>query len=218
MLPLNDLDKPHFARQPDLTDAEAALHDAALMQLVQTGDGRGPWSASVNVNVQFEGPAIHAPDRVSGGLSLVNLPAAIDRIVHGSRVKGWGSMGQPDPFLLRVVGFNPNTSTFKYAVNPGFGRIFDATEAFALTMHLRIALGPDPDKQILETQLDELASIPGEADTARMRASLTKRIPNVILALLRLRDSLALSEHQIAEFQLANNSYVQGRFDLDSLH
>jgi hypothetical protein len=161
----------------------------------------GPWTAVLNTDLSIPAQTFGLPKRVSLNLSSANLPAAVDRMFHGSRTHGWGGGAAPDPFLYRVSGFDQAAGRFNYTSNPGFGRALPAQAVggapFRISFSARVALGQDPDRQLLGEQLRRVAAMPGTPDAARLREYLGQGVPNVPVAVLRLRDSLVLTPEQV---------------------
>lgn len=105
---------------------------------------RTDWSRSLDVALWYAPPA-HRDVALS--LSAFNVPAALDRALHGSTLRGWGDASIPDPNLLIVRGFDPAARAFQYRVNPAFGtqrRDLVGSGSFALELRLRVAVGGDP--------------------------------------------------------------------------
>lgn len=86
--------------------------------------------------------------RIAMWLSLINLTAGLDRVVHGhGGLRGWGQMPTPDSRLLAVRGFDPEALRFVYDVNPRFGSSWGGrasqAEPFTVSVQGRVVVGSD---------------------------------------------------------------------------
>ncbi len=171
------------------------------------GSCMGRWTTVANAQLAAPGSTFGLSDRVSVALFLSNLPALVDRVVHGSSgLRGWGAPGRPDPVLYTVDGFDPTSRRFSYAVNPAFGRV-DVTRSpgapYALTLDVRINLGRPYVEQQLERAVR--AGRGGRAGPRLTGEAIAQRyartVPDVYGLVLVERDSLLLSADQVAALQ-----------------
>ena len=120
---------------------------------------RGPWVFQVGLlSIRPDPYRIGLGDRGALTLHLDNIANAVDRIAHRGRSHGWGTLGIPDPVLLRIREFDPTDSHFMYTTNAQFGTDnsrFLSDQGFRAILELRVELGPNPEnaavRQLLRT-------------------------------------------------------------------
>ncbi|HET7230039.1 MAG TPA: carboxypeptidase regulatory-like domain-containing protein, partial [Longimicrobium sp.] len=154
---------------------------------------RTGWSAGVDVQASLW-PALGAthPRRFTLTLTASNVLAGADRVLHGGSPRGWGQDPAPDATLLSVRGFDPATRSFRYVVNPGFGRALAGAGArpFSLTLQGRWTVGSDPVRQPLRAAFNAMQA---QGRTAgEVRAELGRTLPNVPAQVLSLAGTLRL--------------------------
>jgi hypothetical protein len=172
------------------------------------GSCRGPWTASASVRLdvrRVDGPLA----RSTLSLTMSNIPAGLDRLLHGGRPVGWGSAAEIDNVLYAVRGFDPAGGRFEYAVNPGFGRLrpgsLPAGSGFRITLAAQVNLGPSIPNQ----QLDRWGPTRkgGSLSVDSLRALYESRIPDPYLTLLLLADSVRLDSAQAEPLRTARRAY-----------
>ncbi|MFL5381790.1 MAG: carboxypeptidase regulatory-like domain-containing protein [Longimicrobiaceae bacterium] len=156
---------------------------------------RTPWSPSLDLRLNFRPGSASFPRRFQASLIASNAAAGLDYLLHGpDGLRGWGQLPFADRTLLHVRGFDPAAGAFRYAVNPGFGRLVGTRGAgrlaFSLTLQGRIALGPDPAFQPLAGIIN--GSRQSAFSPEAVRAALETRLPNVPAQALVLNGSRAL--------------------------
>ena len=145
-------------------------------------------------------------------VSLVNPLAGADRLLHGSRnLKGWGQPDRPDATLLYVRGFDPGAQRFAYEVNERFGDTQSARTAirspFQVGLQVRLQLGPDRQRDLLMAGLRAIGAPAGGGRGGVDVAFLVERVaPNPVDAIVALRDSVALTDAQVAALQVVSDS------------
>ncbi|MGI8842074.1 MAG: TonB-dependent receptor [Gemmatimonadaceae bacterium] len=195
---------------------DAAPDAARRCLLEQTGRiaGRnscdGGWTPSFdlqfNVRPDFGGKLGR---RVTFMVSLVNPLAGIDQLLHGSDgLRGWGQPNRADPTLLYVRGFDPQSQRFLYEVNERFGDTRSARTAirnpFQIGLQIRLQVGPDRQREMLMGALGRAGGGGGGGARARefnARMLLERVAPDPIAPILERRDSLGLSEPQVASLR-----------------
>jgi hypothetical protein len=150
----------------------------------------GPWEARLDAQATLT-PG-QRPNRVRLTLVATNLAGAADYLLHGAGgLRGWGQPRFPDPTLLYVRGFDPAARTFRYEVNPRFGRGIGALAApFTLTLQARVRVGADPARQWITESLR--ASARYRRSPTEIAAALAQRIPNYPAQVLRSADSAGI--------------------------
>ena len=184
-----------LARAP--TYARRCL-EAQRGRAAETNSCRGPWTATLNA--RLSATTLGWRD-AQIGLSIVNVPGALDRLVHGATPHGWGNVAAPDPVLFRTTGFDAQQSRFVYSVNSRFGDSRGAApiSPFRVTLDLRLKLGPSSSRQLVQRLLN-----PGRRDRSSVRldaptlvARLRRSGPQPYREMLELADSLQLTTAQV---------------------
>lgn len=173
----------------------------------------GPWTAMVNARVAMSGKVLRLGERTTIALNFTNPLAGIDQLLHGSRLRGWGQPALPDPVLLQVRGFDPATSSYRYAVNPRFGDTRPAATAwrvpFVVTLDIAFDLAPPlPEQQLGKWLSPGRRGRPGPRLTlADLMKRYTRNTPDPYGAILKAGDSLLLTRVQVESLQEARASY-----------
>ena len=153
-----------------LAGASSRVRDCLEKQLghiAARNSCEGPWTATMNAVLILNPERLGMQNRTQLSLSLTNVPAGLDALVHGSsRLQGWGQSAASDPTLLLVRGFDPSTNTFKYEVNPRFGdtRVSRSgvRNPFLITLEARVQLGRDFTRQAIDQTLSPGRTRPGD--------------------------------------------------------
>jgi hypothetical protein len=200
---------------------------AQLNSIAGQSSCSGPWTASMNARLSYNKDIPRIGRRAVFSLNFANPLVGLDMLLHGSGgLHGWGATAYPDPTLLYVRGFDPNTGRFKYEANPRFGATAPRTTAiispFRLTIDVSFNLGRDVAVQQVEINMRPPAGQLGpraSADTIKMRFMLNNSIisgtQDVYKYIVSLKDSLALSSNQIASLEAAR---VPFRAKVDSMY
>lgn len=165
-----------------------------LGRVAERNSCRGPWSASLDVQVNaWPGQKLNSR-RLILSLTAANLPAGADRLLHGAGgLRGWGGEADVDPVLLSTRGFDPDQRRYRYEVNPAFGtaRPGPGSRSFTVTLQARWTLGADPVRQPL---LASLAASRGRARSyEEYRQTLSRTLPDLPGQVLALDDTLRLA-------------------------
>ncbi|HEY7394049.1 MAG TPA: carboxypeptidase-like regulatory domain-containing protein, partial [Gemmatimonadaceae bacterium] len=117
-----------------------------LRHLAERNSCEAPWTSSAAVRIDFNPVRVRMPQRTMLSLSISNPLAGADLLLHGTnRTHGWGQFVLPDPRLLIVRGFDAQSRSYTYQVNPRFGNTSPATSAFrnpvAVTAMVRVDVG-----------------------------------------------------------------------------
>ncbi|MEP6833723.1 MAG: TonB-dependent receptor, partial [Gemmatimonas sp.] len=93
-----------------------------LGQIADRNSCRGPWQTQGSINLTIDRVKFRMPNRTSMNFALTNPMGAADLLLHSNgKLSGWGQNLAPDPSLLYVRGFDPDTKQYKYEVNQRFG-------------------------------------------------------------------------------------------------
>jgi hypothetical protein len=163
------------------------------------GSCAGPWWVTADAQLTLDPALFGGSRRVSASLRLTNLPAAVDALLHGGNVRGWGSPTFVDPVLLRPTGFDAAGNRFLYDVNPRFGAGLGSrglVNPFAVTLDISVIVGPDPRGERLASQLGRRPGQTRQTATA-LKARYRRFLANPARMVLQLRDSLMLSNEQV---------------------
>ena len=185
----------------------------SLGQIAPANGCRGPWSAQLNANVSVAGERLRLTRRARIGLSLENVLAAADRGINGSALRGWGAAYVPDRVLYQVTGFDQVARQFRTRINPRFGMprtdLASVRAPFRAVLDVALDIGrPLPEQQIAML----LKPGRGRSTGPRLNVDAIKRryvrtVPDPYLLVLLQRDSLLLSEGQVAALTAAAHRY-----------
>lgn len=200
------------------------------------GSCTGPWTTALDLQANMRPNSFGLSRRLTISIITVNTLPGIDRLLHGERgARGWGVTRRPDNTLLYVRGFDPVRNRFRYEVNGRFGddrgtRLVSRAP-FMLALQMRMTVGPDPARERLGQLFGAggarsraprrgAAATPGRggagvgglanaaergADVARL---FSRMIPNPLLRILSMRDSLGLTAAQDTLLLAVNERYV----------
>jgi hypothetical protein len=130
-----------------------------LGQLAARNSCQGPWISQATMSIAFNPLKFRMPQRATLSLQVGNPLGAADLLLHGNNnLRGWGQFSFPDPNLLAVRGFDPQTRRYNYEVNQRFGSTQPSLTAVrapvTVTAMMRFDLGPTRERQALTQQLD----------------------------------------------------------------
>jgi hypothetical protein len=175
----------------------------------------GPWTSTGFLTLAFNPLKLRLPQRASLSIQVANPLGAADLVLHGSgNLHGWGQAPLPDPRLLIVRGFDPLASRFLYDVNQRFGSsnqsVSPVRNPVAITLSLRIDLGPTRERQNLTQSLDRGRTRAGTKMPEAFLRSVygSAGIINPIAVILAQADSLRLSGRQADSIATLNRWYV----------
>jgi hypothetical protein len=181
-----------------------------LGRVAKLGSCRNGWTTTSNASVfLFPKRAGQPGRRTQASITISNLAAGADRLLHGSgQLRGWGAFTPADPILYRVRGFDPATRRFQYEVNERFGSATTPWLApMRLSLDVMIDLGRPRAEQELEHSLRlqlPLVGTRAPVDSIKRRYLDHPRQGYVDLygSLLQMADSLALAREQAEAFAL----------------
>ncbi|MGI8619616.1 MAG: carboxypeptidase-like regulatory domain-containing protein [Gemmatimonadaceae bacterium] len=209
-----------------LDDASTRVRSCLSRQLGRVAarnSCEGPWTSTLNARVGLNQPLLRklgVPQRASVALSIANPLGGLDRLLHGSSPRGWGSPSGADPVLYVVQGFDPSERAFRYRVNPRFGDSRPATSTLRVPFRITLDVSLDLARPHSAQYLDRLAK-PGRAGNPGPRYTaedLKKRyergVPDPYSPIIQQSDSLLLTRTQAEAIAAAQMSL---RARLDSL-
>lgn len=174
---------------------------------------RGPWTESVNVQWVPPIPGKWR-NRVTPNVYLQNVLAGFDQLLHGNRLRGWGSPWSPDPVLLVPRGFDATNGRFNYDVNPRFadtrpGRTLWRAP-FRIEIDFSLNLSTDYNLQQLRRAVEPVRGPKGGWER-RSADSLTafylSSTSDIFKFLIDESDSLFLTRTQLAALQKSDSVY-----------
>lgn len=191
--------------------ARACL-EAQMGRVADRNSCRAPTTMSLDLQLNFR-PQLGAAvgRRLQVQVGLVNPLAGLDQLLHGSdRLRGWGQPTFVDNTLLYVRGFDPATSSFRYAVNERFGSNALARSAlrnpFQISLTARMQVGVDRQRQLLEGMLSAGSTTSGNRAGMDFRAMVRRLAPNPITPLMDLKDVMKLTQEQITKLKAIGDS------------
>jgi hypothetical protein len=175
----------------------------------------GPWTSTGFLTIAFNPLRVKLPQRATVSLQIANPLGALDLALHGSdNLRGWGQAPAPDPRLLIVRGFDTTAQRYRYDVNPRFGATTQSVSAIrnpvAVTLSLRIDLGPSRERQALTQTLDRGRTLPGTKVPVMLLRGMygSGGIINPLQTILSQSDSLQLTGPQADSLATLNRWYV----------
>ncbi|HTE44862.1 MAG TPA: hypothetical protein VK636_06430, partial [Gemmatimonadaceae bacterium] len=176
----------------------------------------GPWFTTLNLSLAPSFSVmqkLHLARRGDIRLAFSNPLAGIDQLLHGDKLRGWGTAAIPDRVLYYVRGFDSTAKRYVYEVNPRFGDTRPSVTAFRtpfrMTLDVRIDFSRDGEAQ----QLDRILN-PGRKGNPGVKLDSTaiiKRycgnLPNWYNEVLAETDSLLLTRDQVEGLRAAQADY-----------
>jgi hypothetical protein len=173
----------------------------------------GPWTASLGTEVVIPPRWFGLSERAHVSLAMPNVLAGVDRLWNSGNVRGWGQELPIESSLLQPVAFDANARKYAYVVNPNFGKASPVRRLdlspFRVILNFKLDVGPDPDQQRLAEQVRQVAAVPGPPDAERLQQHFARNVPNIALAIVRLKDSLALTSEQVAQVRQIADLHAQ---------
>lgn len=166
----------------------------------ERGSCRGPWTVTSSFLMSAETRTLSIGRRGMVTLAIENLGALADRLINGSRERGWGNSGEPDPFLLRVTGFDSLQRAFRYAVNPQFGRIpknGNAGDGYRISLSFEFPLAPPIERQQIERWL-RARGVGDRMPVDSLATRFARNVASLYETVLEESDALFLQPSQLA--------------------
>jgi hypothetical protein len=177
-----------------------------------------PWTPSLDLRASLRPTIPGIGRRLNLSITAINPLTGLDQLLHGAKnLRGWGQQNRPDPTLLYVRGFDATTNRFVYEVNERFGVNRAANNAirtpFALGIQGSFQLGFDPRSAgglqgLLgggefgaNARAGGQGGRGGRGNVFDINAAVRRFLPNPVDAVIALKDSLALTEEQLAQLR-----------------
>ncbi len=175
----------------------------------------GPWTSTGFLTIAFNPLRVKLPQRATLSLQVANPLGAFDLMLHGSQhLHGWGQAPTPDSRLLIVRGFDTTAQRYVYEVNQRFGATTQAVSnvrnPVAVTLSLRIDLGPTREGQALTQTLDRGRTLTGTKTPVPLLRAMygTGGVINPLATILSQSDTLHLTGVQADSLATLNRWYV----------
>jgi hypothetical protein len=202
-----------------LNSASGNARDCLMKQLgllAERNSCQGPWMSQATMSFSLNPVKFRMPQRATLSFQVGNPLGAADLLLHGNNnLRGWGQVAFPDPNLLAVRGFDPQSLRYTYDVNQRFGSTLPALTAVrapvTVTAMMRFDLGPTRERQALTQQLDRGRTTRGQKAPEPMIKAIYGSgggVMNPLSAILRSADSLGLNGVQADSIATLNRSYV----------
>jgi len=167
----------------------------------------GPWQETLDMQVNVRPSFLHLDRRLTLSVSTVNMLGGLDQLFHGADdLHGWGQTLRPDGTLMSVVGFDDAENRFLYRINDRFGNTRGSANAFRapfqLAIQARFAIGPDAARSRLQAAFGR----GGRGGAGDFFSRIDRLMPNPVKAIIALRDTLGLTNDQIAKLQPLSDS------------
>lgn len=176
---------------------------------------RGVWQPSLELQMNWRPQMFGLNRRLMISLNTQNLLGGLDELFHGrNNLHGWGAIRSQDNTLLYARGFDPASSKYLYEVNERFGASRQGANGisipFQVGVNARLMVGPDRARDAIDAVRG--AAFGGRGGRAGgagagpggFATALTNFNP--ILQIINLRDSLKLSEEQVARLRVVSDS------------
>ena len=177
---------------------------------------RGVWQPSLEMQMNWRPQSFGLNRRLMISVTTQNLLGGLDELFHGSNnLHGWGALRSQDNTLLYARGFDPVSNTYVYQVNERFGASRQGANGisvpFQLGVNARLMVGPDRARDAIDAVRGAAfggrgggrggGAGPGLGGMATALANF-----NPVLQIMNLRDSLKLTEEQVARLQMVSDT------------
>ncbi len=186
----------------------------------------GVWQPSLDFQVNWRPGFWGMNRRLAISVVTVNTLGGLDELLHGAKnLRGWGQFRGQDNTLLYVRGFDAATQGYRYEVNERFGAARNGANGirvpFQLGINARYTVGPDRMRDMIQAMRGGMGGGPGGggrgrggpgggADGARAGGPAAiadmAAAANPVNAVIQLKDSLALTDAQIAKLKPLSDS------------
>jgi hypothetical protein len=204
-----------------LASSPDAVRDCLTTQMGKVADRnscRGVWQPSLELQMNWRPMQFGLNRRLMISVTTQNLLGGVDELLHGkNNLRGWGLVRGQDNTLLYVRGFDPAIQRYVYEVNERFGASRQGANGisvpFQIGVNARLTMGPDRMR-------DAIDAIRGAAFGGRgggrgggpgggaLGAGFALALANFnpIAQMLQMKDTLRLSEEQVAKLQVVSDS------------
>jgi hypothetical protein len=201
--------------------APDGVRDCLTRQLGNAADRnscRGVWQPSLELQMNWRPQMFGLNRRLMLSFNTQNLLGGLDELLHGTNnLHGWGAVRSQDNTLLYARGFDPTQNRYLYEVNERFGASRQGANGisipFQVGVNARVMLGPDRVRDAIDAVRGAAFGGRGGrgggaggagAGPGGFAAALATFNP--VLQIIGMRDSLKLTEEQVAKLQVVSDS------------
>ncbi len=206
------------ALQANGSNVAQACIEQSIMHPLARNACRGPWTRTLNLT--YSPPINYASkswrNRVNMTLFASNILGGLDQLVHGQdNLRGWGGVAMPDATLLIPRGFDANSKSFRYDVNPRFAETRPSRtswrEPFRLTIDMQVRLHVDYDLQDLRRTIEPV-KMNGKWERRSvdsLQARYLSQTSSIHRALVVEADSIFLRPDQVEKLRQRDSTFAQ---------
>lgn len=192
----------------------------------------GTWRPSLELQVNWRPNFLGLERRLALSFSTVNFLGGLDQLLHGENgLHGWGQYRGQENTLLYVRGFDQVNNRYIYEVNERFGATRNGANGisvpFQIGLQARYTLGPDRRRQMVEGMIRSRRggggggrggsggnNMPAAGQSEGAGAASRFTAFNPVARILELRDSLKLTNDQVAQLQPLADSVAKRNTEL----
>lgn len=176
---------------------------------------RGVWQPSLELQMNWRPQVFGLNRRLMLSFNTQNLLGGLDELFNGkNNLHGWGAIRSQDNTLLYARGFDPVNNRYLYEVNERFGASRQGANGisipFQLGVNARVMLGPDRVRDAIDAVRGAAFGGRGGrgggagAGPGGFASALANFNP--VLQIINLRDTLKLTEDQVARLRVVADS------------
>ncbi len=196
-------------------DAVRSCLTSQLGEVADRNSCTGVWQPSLDLQLNWRPNALGLNRRLALSFMTVNFLGGLDRLLHGENgLHGWGQFRGQDNTLLYVRGFDATTNDYRYEVNERFGASRNGangiTVPFQIGFQARYTLGPDRMRDMINGMIRGggqqgrggfAAGAPGQPNAGSPGGGGFGMNFNPVAQIIQLRDTLTLTDAQVAQLQ-----------------
>ena len=209
-------------------DAVKSCLNGQLGGIAGRNSCRGPWQPSLDLQLNWRPNFMGLNRRLAISVLTVNSLGGLDQLLHGSdNLRGWGQFRGTDNTLLYVRGFDPVAKAYTYEVNERFGANRAGqngiTVPFQLGIQARYTVGPDRMRDMIRGMIGGGgrggpgggqggggggggAQAAGGQGGGPGGFGMGGMNINPVASIIALKDSISLTEEQLAKLQPLSDS------------
>jgi len=211
-----------------LESSPSGVQDCLTTQLgsaASRNSCRGVWQPSLELQMNWRPQMWGLNRRLMISFNTQNMLGGLDELFHGKdNLHGWGTIRSQDNTLLYVRGFDPISNRYIYQVNERFGASRQGangiTVPFQLGVNARLMVGPDRARDAIDAVRGAaLGGRGGRAGGAGGPGGFASALTNFnpILQIIGLKDSLQLTEEQVAKLTVVSDTLNAKNTDLAAI-
>lgn len=168
--------------------------ESQIGHVVARNSCHGEWTPSFDLQANVR-PYLgdRMQHRVQFSVSFLNTLSGLDQLLHGANnLHGWGQPAFVDQTLLNLRGFDPTQQRYLYTVNERFGSSAAGRSAirqpFQIGLQGTLSVGANRERELL----------PGGASGFDVASVISRVAPDPTASIIAMRDSLKLTDVQVA--------------------